>query len=88
MCYMPCHPCQTTEIQVLDCGHENEVPCSSNNIPLKCNFQVEKSLACGHIVQASCGELNVKCDKVCEFLLPDCEHKCGLKCHNDHNPSR
>ena len=89
-CSEPCHPCLITESKIFECGHVNDVPCPTNNIQESCKNIIEKTFLCGHIGNILCGEIDPKCQTVCDVKLEQCDHPCGLPCHiieheNVHN---
>lgn len=69
------------------CQHKDTVPCSSNNCPSPCTFQVP----CGHSCTRKChldddpDHLKYLCRKPCAELNKNCSggHACKKACHED-----
>ena len=70
-CQMPCgHPCS-----IKFCHY------SGGHINIPCNFLVEKTLDCGHMIEGLCSATEI-CYHPCERTL-DCGHRCDLRCGED-----
>ncbi len=85
-CYcsdIPAHlDCSKICEKVLICGHFCQEKCSQP-CTSKCKVKVDKTLSCGHIVEAFCflKEELIECSQPCGTSL-DCEHPCTGTCYS------
>ncbi|KAK6528856.1 hypothetical protein TWF694_004090 [Orbilia ellipsospora] len=83
------HTCTQAVTKSLNCGHEIQVPCFSQNdtrIKMHCTHKCGSRLPCGHMCYGLCRECTTSgkhkaCTTPCEKEYKLCRHKCSKVCH-------
>ena len=85
-CHHPirCPQCLQPVLKTVpQCGHEQQVPCSTDPEKFSCLVKCEKILTCGHNCQEACGNVcTPQCKVDCKKTLP-CGHQKSLPCFKD-----
>lgn len=97
LCYQECGKCRFIVEKVIpQCQHTQQMPCHQDPATFVCKVPCKKTLSCGHICQAGCGDLctdfcrervlkQLKCghnqkDQCGLFKDPEDEPDCWTKC--------
>ncbi|KAG5881475.1 hypothetical protein JTB14_026532 [Gonioctena quinquepunctata] len=84
-CHELCGKCEYRVTETLPCGHLKEVMCymKTSLEKIKCTKNVSIDLPCGHVANKLChvDKESFLCPFPCDVSLPNCVHKCALKCH-------
>ena len=85
LCYQDCGDCSIPVSKKLPCGHEQQVPCSTQPYQFKCMAKCESRLPCGHMCQNLCGERHTE---LCRYPVKkpfNCGHDVNVQCFEEES---
>ncbi|KAH0619379.1 hypothetical protein JD844_003897 [Phrynosoma platyrhinos] len=81
MCFQPCGKCKVKVPKTLpQCGHQQQVPCSTATEEFCCQEPCGRVLRCGHKCKLTCGQV---CARRCPEMVPvtlTCGHSQEVEC--------
>eukprot|EP01012_Entosiphon_sulcatum_P063396 TRINITY_DN9076_c0_g1_i7.p1 TRINITY_DN9076_c0_g1~~TRINITY_DN9076_c0_g1_i7.p1 ORF type:complete len:1375 (-),score=150.38 TRINITY_DN9076_c0_g1_i7:56-4180(-) len=75
-------PCLVVVTRTLLCGHGVDLQCHVDFKSVRCNFQLQKELPCGHtsLCECSANPAAFPCKELVTVERPDCQHKATILC--------
>ena len=88
LCFVPCGECEVRLTKVMPhCQHEQELPCWKDPSNVDCNSLCENKCPKGHRCPRPCHQKSQEncppCVVKVPFIVPSCQHKQLVECHQD-----